>query len=329
MFTMKKIIKLESTRTFLNFIRHKPSTIFGLTMTIFFAVITLLDFFLPQYLGVSNAQDLQSFSNMAANINAMPHAPTLSRGWRYIFGTTFMGLPIFPVMLASIATDIEYSLMIVVSSMIIGMLVGVFSSYFGTRTDMLVMRGVDIFLSFPAIIVVILYCSAEGWNYVNISIGVILVWWTTYARISRSTTLPLRFSNYVEAGIASGCSKTRSIFSHIIPNIFPEILVQMFLDMAMVVTIFATVNFLFASFNVAGALTPEISNMMVGFPTAGPVVCPGCVPHFPFSTSVFLADGTWWPIVIPGVFLVLFITSINMAGETLRDYLNPQTRTVS
>lgn len=329
MFSTKYNRTWESARTFLNFIRHKPSTIFGLAFIFFFATVTILDFFVPQYIGVSNARDLQSFSNMAANINVMPEAPTLSRGWKYIFGTTFMGLPIFPVMLASIATDIEYSILIVVSSMIIGMLVGVFSSYVGKRTDMLVMRGVDIFLSFPAIIVVILYCSAEGWNYLNISFGVVIIWWTTYARIARSSTLPLRFSNFIEAGIASGCSRTRSIFSHIIPNIFPEILVQMFLDMAMVITIFATVNFLFASFNTADALTPEISNMMVGFSTAGPIVCPGCVVHFPFSTSVFLADGIWWPIVIPGIFLVIFITSINMAGEALRDYLNPLTRTMS
>lgn len=316
----------DSPRVFLAFLKRRPSALIGLCLSIGFLAITLLDLFLPQYLGVANAQNLHSFSDLSAHYRAQPTPPTLDNGWRYLFGTTYLGLPILPVMLASIATDIVYSFFIVFSSMIVGMLIGVFSSFTSRRSDLLVMRGADVFLSFPAILVVMLFSSSEGWSYLNISIGVIVIWWTTYTRIARSSTLPLKYSNYVEAGIASGCSKIRAVFSHIVPNIFGGILVQMTLDIGMVVSIFATVNFLFSPLNTANAFIPEIGNMMVGFPEAAVITEPTYWSQGPPSASILLASGIWWPMIIPGLFLILFIIAINLAGDGIRDYLNPLTR---
>lgn len=300
--------------------------IVGLVITLAFIVIAILDFVFPQYLGVSNALTIKSFSNLSLYYRTQPQPPTLDRGWEYLFGTTFYGLPILPVFLASVATDVEYSFFIVAVASSIGVMIGVFSAFVGKRSDMLVMRGTDIFLSFPAIVVVMLYDSAFGWNYFNISLGLIIIWWTTYARLARGATLPLRSYNFVEASIASGCTKIRAIFTHILPNIMSSILVQITLDVGMVISIFATINFLFSSLNVSNAFVPEIGNMMVGFPEAGVIIYPTYWGSAPASTSILLAFGSWWPIVIPGVLLVLFIVSINLVGDGLRDYLNPLTR---
>ncbi len=326
MFSIKNAGKETGTPNFLiAFLKTRPSALLGIFITVGFVVITLLDLFLPQYLGVANAQNLHSFSNLSANYRKEPIAPTLSQGWKYVFGTTYLGLPVFPVMLASIATDIVYSSFIVFVSMIVGMLIGVFSAFVSRRSDLLVMRGADVFLSFPAILVVMLFATAEGWNYLNISFAVMLIWWTTYTRIARSQTLPLRSANFVEASIASGCSKARAVFSHVIPNIFSGILVQMTLDMGMVISIFATVNFLFSGLNAADAFVPEIGNMMVGFPEAA-VLTSSYWNVGPPSASILLIAGTWWPMVIPGLFLMLFVIALNLAGDGLRDYLNPLTR---
>ncbi len=306
--------------------KHRPSALIGIIITLAFIIIAILDVVHPQYLGVSNAGSIKSFSNIVVDYRKEPQPPVFNQGWEYYFGTTFYGLPIFPVILASFATDIEYSFLVVAVSSVIGVIIGVFSAFVGRRSDLLVMRGTDIFLSFPAIVVVMLYDSSQGWNYLNISLGLIIIWWTTYARLARGATLPLRSYNFVEAGIASGCTKVRAIFTHIIPNIMPSILVQMTLDVGMVISIFATVNFLFSPLSYADAFVPELGNMMVGFPKAGVIIAPFYWGSGPPSASILLAAGSWWPIVMPGIFLVLFIVSINLAGDGLRDYLNPLTR---
>lgn len=321
-----KITRKRTPRFLVRYLIRHPSALLGVIATLFFLVLAFLDFFFPYYLGVSNAQNLHSFSNLLTNYKKPPQPPSISKGLEYLFGTTYLGLPMLPVIFASIGTDIEYSFFIVFTSMIVGTLVGVVAAFFGSKTDLLAMRGADIFLSFPAILIVILYSSAEGWNYINISIGIIIIWWTSYARISRSATLPLKNANFVEASISSGCSKTRVIFTHIIPNIASEILVQMTLDLGMVISIFATVNFLFSGLNVTDAFLPEIGNMMVGFPEAAVITAPNYWGGGPPSASFLLAVGIWWPIVIPGLFLILFVISVNLAGDGLRDYINPLTR---
>lgn len=311
---------------FWRFLKGRPSALFGLAATVAFLVIALLDFVFPQYLGVNNALTIFSFSNLNLHPRATPQPPSLDLGWKYVFGSTFYDLPILPVMLASIGVDIEYSLFVIIVSASIGVMIGIASAYTGKRADMLVMRGTDIFMSLPAIVAVILYSTVEGWNYLNISLGLIIIWWTSYARLSRGATLPLRSYNFVEAAVASGSSKIRTVFRHILPNIMSYIVVQVTLDLGMIITIFASINFLFSGLNASDAFVPEIGDLMVGFPQAGVIVDPTYWGAGPPSTSILLAAGSWWPIVIPGLFLVFFIVSVNLAGDGLRDYLNPRTR---
>ncbi len=312
-----------------NFLRYAvshPSVFFGLTITLFFIAITVLDFAFPGYLGVSNASTLFSFADLQNTVTLQPSPPTFSDGWWFIFGTTSYRLPILPLMLASIATDIEFSALIVAVSAFIGTFAGIFSASYGRRTDLLFMRFTDIFISFPAIIMVIIYDSVAGWTYTNMSIGILLIWWTTYARIARSVTLPLNRTQFMEAAIASGCSKFQLIRKHIFPNVMSFIFVQITLDIGMVISIFATVNYLFSSLNTVNAFLPEIGDMMVGFPEAGVILYPTYFAGGGVSTGLWLISGTWWPIVIPGVFLIVFILGVNLLGNGLRDFVNPKNR---
>ena len=318
--------RAETVRSFIRYLRSRPATMIGLTIVLGYAAIALLDVIFPEYLGVSNAGTLWSFSNLSTSALLRPSPPTFAHGWWYLFGTTFYGLPIFPVMLASVATDLKYSFLVVFVSALIGTFAGAFSASFGKTADLLFMRGADVFLSFPAIIVVILFASSFGWNYLNISIGIIIVWWTVYARISRGATLPLREATFIEAGVASGCSEWRLLRRHIFPNIMSLIFVQMTLDIGLVISIFAAVNFLFSPLNVVDAFVPEIGNLMVGFPEAGVIIFPRLFANNQTGTGILLISGTWWPIVIPGLFLVLFIIGLNLLGIGLRDFVSPKNR---
>lgn len=324
--TQIRAYRYENIRIFLKYVRVRPSMLLGIILTCIYVAIALLDIFYPRYLGVTSAGTLWSFTNLSLTSTVTPTPPTLANGWENIFGTTSYGLPIFPVMLAAIATDIKYSFLVVSVSAILGTFAGIFSAIFSRRTDLIFMRMTDIFLSFPAIIVVIIFASIEGWSYLNISYGILLIWWTTYARVARGATLPLRRSTFVEAAIASGCSRFQLIRKHIFPNVMSLIFVQITLDIGMVISIFATVNFLFSSLNITNAFVPEIGNMMVGFPEAGVIVNPNFYASFPVSSSLLLISGTWWPIVIPGLFLIIFIVGMNLMGNGLRDFVNPRNR---
>lgn len=311
----------ENLHLFLSYLRSRPSTLVGFIITLTYVAIAILDIVFPEYIGVKNTGTLWSFANLKLTTGIAPSPPTLSKGWEYIFGTTAYDLPIFPVMLASVATDLKYAFFVAGVSALIGTLAGISSASFGRRVDLMVMRFTDVFLSFPAIIVAILFASIEGWNYTDISLGILIIWWTTYARVARGATLPLRDAPFIEASIASGCSKFQLVRSHILPNVMSLIFVQITLDLGMVISIFASVNFLFSSLNVTNAFLPELGNMMVGFPEAGQIVA-----QISYSTGLWLVSGTWWPMLIPGIFLVIFIIGINLLGNGLRDFVNPRSR---
>ena len=317
---------LEQLHSFFKYVISRPSVLLGLIITVFFGIIALLDIFYPEYMGVKNAATLFSFADLQKTIRLQPTPPTFSNGWQYIFGTTSYRMPIFPLMLASIATDIKFSLLVVSLSAVIGTFAGIFSASYGRKTDLLFMRFTDVFMSFPAIIMVIIYASIEGWNYLNMSIGILLIWWTTYARIARSVTLPMNKTPFIEAAIASGCSKFQLIRKHIFPNVMSFIFVQITLDIGMVISIFATVNYLFSTLNTANAFLPEIGDMMVGFPEAGAILYPSFYANGGISTGFWLITGTWWPILIPGLFLIVFIIGVNLLGNGLRDYVDPKNR---
>lgn len=306
--------------------RARPAMLIGLFITIFYAAITILDYVYPQYIGVNNAGSILSFGNLTQTYRDTPIPPTLSEGWKYYLGTTSYGLPILPLMFASIATDIKYAVFVVALSASVGTFAGISSVSYGRRTDLLFMRFTDVFLSFPAIIMVIIYSSIRGWNYLDISIGILIIWWTTYARISRSVALPLKNEPFIEAGKAAGCSRMQLTVKHLLPNVMSFIFVQVTLDIGMVVSVFATVSYLFSTLNVTNAFIPEIGNMMVGFPEAGVLIFTTIFGSYTVNTTVWLVTGIWWPIVIPGSFLIIFILGVNLLGNGLRDYVNPKNR---
>lgn len=316
----------ESIHNLLRYIRLTPSMIIGIIIVGFYAALTLLDIFYPEYLGVTNAGTLLSFANISKLSTAQPLPPSLNAGWQYILGTTSYGLPIVPVMFASIGTDVKFAFVVVVISALVGTFAGAFSATYSRRVDLIFMRFTDVFLSFPAIIVVIIYSSIRGWDYTNISIGIMIIWWTIYARVARSAALPLKQSAFVEAAIASGCSRLQLMRRHVFPNILSFIFVQMTLDVGMVISIFATVNFVFSSLNVSNAFVPEIGNMIVGFPEAGVIINFLVYEGNPISSTIMLVSGIWWPVVMPGLFLILFIIGINLFGNGIRDYIKPRNR---
>ena len=232
---------------------------------------------------------------------------------------------------------IDYTLLlsvgIVVTGAMVGLFLGALAGFLGGVVDEVIMRLVDIFLSIPVIlfvIVVILTVTADvhtisglgviGTRVLLLILGFMAVWWPFYTRLVRGQVLVVREQKYVEAARASGASRGRIISKHIIPNSMYPVFIQMSLDMG---TIPLLVGFLvFLGF----PIWPVPNN---AFPEWGTVSALGTldvIQGFLPPCEVGLCSIPWWQLFFPGLAIFLFAISVNFLSDGLRDALDPRLR---
>ena len=189
-----------------------------------------------------------------------------------------------------------------VAALSIGLAVGLLAAYFGGRTDTIIMRIVDIQLSFPAILIALILLALLGQGTGKIIIALITVQWAYYARTVRGTALVERRKEYIEAAACLALSPTRIVFRHLLPNCLPPLIVVATVQVAAAIALEATLSFL-------GLGLP------ITEPSLGLLIANG------FS---YLLSGKYWISFVPGLALLLTIVSINLVADQLRDVLNPR-----
>lgn len=295
--------------TFKLFFKNKLAFV-GFAITVVYFIIALMDFVYPHYLG-AKVTDISNIFVFGQVTGALPTAPTFAHGWWYIFGTTQYRVAIFPTLLAALKVDLSYSLVIVLIGAVLGVIVGSIAGYFGGIVDEIMMRVTDVFFGVPFIIMAIAFTVVlKATLSQPVVIALIIIWWPIYARLSRSLALSTKSQKYVEAAVASGSSGLRNVFSHVMPNVLSPVFVQISLDLGSIVQILAALDFI--GFHAVGPLTPEIGNLL----TIGQV----------YFSTVGTVSGLWWPLVLPGVFLLIFTVAVNLMGDGLRDVLDPKLR---
>ncbi|HTT16604.1 MAG TPA: ABC transporter permease [Thermoplasmata archaeon] len=227
-----------------------------------------------------------------------------------------------------------YSLSIVGAGALVGLLVGSAAGFYGGRVDEISMRIVDIFLSIPTILFVIVVVavlaavlpSSAGGDLLVKSLALVggftVVWWPFYARIVRSQVLTVREQKFIEAARASGAPQRRILFRHIIPNSVYPVFIQFSLDVGTIPLLIGTLVYLGFS-NLIFPSTP--------FPEWGAIS----------ATSVLDLQGDflnscytpgigcvipWWQLLFPGLALFFFAISVNLISDALRDALDPRMR---
>lgn len=311
----------------------------GLIITIFYFIIAVLDWVYPQYLGISAGNPLTNaiidFHRSAGVVwNGVPfqvginadippygsgaaitlvpptlNGPSNTPGWWWWFGGTEYSLPIFPVMLGALKWDLTYTVVIVLSGALIGTLIGTISGYYGKVIDEIVMRVTDVFFSIPFLILAIALIYVLGAHLIYVVIALVIIWWPTYARLTRGQALSVKSNKFVEAASASGSSHIRNVFVHVLPNVFAPVFVQISLDLGIVIQIFATLDFI--GFRFTNPFLPELGNLIVWGDSA---------------KYILGSPINWWPIIVPGIFLVIFTVAVNLLGDGLRDVLDPKLR---
>ena len=211
-------------------------------------------------------------------------------------------------MLSGIMYGLRISLLVGAGSAliagIIGSTLGLVAAYLGGRTESVIMRLVDLQLSFPSILVALMILAFLGKGIGNVMLALIMVEWAYYARTARGSALAERRREYIEAAECLALSRPRIVFRHLLPNCMPPLIVVGTFQMARAIALEATLSFL-------GLGVP------VTEPSLGLLISNG---------YQYMLSGKYWISFYPGIALLITIVSINLVGDQLRDVLNPKLR---
>jgi peptide/nickel transport system permease protein len=227
----------------------------------------------------------------------------------HIFGTTEGQYDIYYGVIWGTRTAFRVGVMITIATIIIGLLVGTTSGYFGGWVDEGLMRVVDIFMGFPFLLAAITLAAVLGSSprFDRITTGMIALivfGWTTYARLLRGDIQSVKERDYVMAARTLGASHQRIMLRHVIPNsIFPTLVVAS-MDIGSYVLNFAALSFL--------GLGAE-----PGYADWGQLI------SFARNWMPSLFD-YWYIIVYPGIAILLFVLGWNLIGDAFRDILDPK-----
>jgi ABC-type dipeptide/oligopeptide/nickel transport system permease subunit len=276
---------------FTRFLRHRLAMGSVVVLLGFFAVAIFAEQIAPY------AYDEIDLDNIAA-------APTTQDN--HFFGTDLLGRDYFSRVVFGVRTSVWVALVVAILSTAIGTAVGAIAGYFGGWVDNLLMRITDLFITLPALPILLVAAVFLGAGRpLRVAIILALLFWTGIARIVRGVFLSLREKEYVEAAKASGSGDTRIILRHMLPNTVGPIIVNATLVVAVAILVEAGLSFL-------------------GF---------GIQPPTP-ALGRLIADGQseglklWWLVTFPGLVIVAIALTINFIGDGLRDSLDPTQRRV-
>lgn len=234
--------------------------------------------------------------------NAMDMAKRLQPpNSQHLLGTDTFGRDLLTRILYGSRVSLQVGIVSVTIAMTIGVLLGLLSGYFGRLTDAAIMRLVDIFLSFPVILLAIALVAALGPGLGNVMIAIGLVYWTNYARVVRSSVLTVKEEEYVMAARTIGANNFRIIFKYILPNVTAPIIVVATLGIGIAIVSEATLSFLGL-----GIQPPE--------PSWGWTLSVG-LEHI--RTAPYLS-------IFPGLAIMITVLGFNLLGDGIRDVTDPK-----
>ena len=225
-----------------------------------------------------------------------------ANGGTYWLGTDDQGRDMLSGIFYGLRISLGVGAASTVIAVAIGLVFGLTAAWFGGWVDTLIMRVVDIQLSFPAILLALILLAVLGQGVDKIVVALITVQWAYYARTVRSSALVERQKEYIEAARVLALPPARILFRHLLPNCLPPLIVVATVQVAHAITLEATLSFL-------GLGLP------ITEPSLGLLIANG---------FQYLMSGKYWISFYPGLALLLTIVAINLVADQLRDVFNPR-----
>ncbi len=227
--------------------------------------------------------------------------PPMTEG--HIAGTDQLGRDVFGRLILGSRISLVVGFGTVFFALLIGIPIGMMAGYFGGWFDTILMRLVDVQLSFPFILLALVINAILGLGLRNILITLVVVGWIEYARIARGETLIVREREYIQAAHVSGAREWAILLRHILPNITTPLIV-------------------IGTLQVARFIIAEASISFLGFGVQPPTPAWGSM----VSEGLQFILSAWWLITFPGLMLALVALAVNITGDWLRDMLDPRIR---
>lgn len=223
-------------------------------------------------------------------------SPSLS----HLFGTDDLGRDMLVRCMWGLRISLLIGICATTVSLFIGVIYGAIAGYLGGRTDMLMMRIVDMLYAYPFIFFVIILMVVFGKNIFLLFAALGAVQWLTISRIVRGQVLSLKNRDFIAAARISGCSTLKIIFFHLIPNCFGPIII-------------------YTALTVPTVIMEESFLSFLGLGVQAPMASLGSL----ISDGVEYMETGAWVLVFPGALLCLVLFSLNYIAEGLRKKMEP------
>jgi len=274
---------------------NSPLACLGLAGTL---LIVLAAIFAP-LLSPQNPYDLMQLDIMDGRL---PPGSESMAGFRFLLGSDGQGRDMLSAILYGLRISLVVGLGSAALAFVVGTTFGLVAAYVGGRTETVMMRIVDLQLSFPTILSALLILALLGKSIGNVVFAIVLVEWATYARTARGSALTQMRREYVEAARLLRLPHWNILLRQLLPNCISPLVVLLTMQVARAITLEATLSFL-------GLGVP------ITEPSLGLLISSG---------FEFVLSGIYWISLFPGVTLVVTIFVINLVGDRLRQMLDPK-----
>ncbi len=262
------------------------------------ALILLAAVFAP-LIAPQNPYDLAQLDVLDGRL---PPGSKSGNGLTFWLGSDDQGRDILSGIFYGLRISLLVGVVSTLCALAIGLAAGLCAAYFGGRTDSVIMRLVDIQLSFPSILIALILLALLGQGVDKTIFALIMVQWAYYARTVRATALIERGKEYIEAAMCLALPPARIVLRHLLPNCLPPLIVVATVQVAAAIALEATLSYL-----------------GIGVPITEPSL--GLLIKNGFD---YMLAGQYWISFYPGVALLLTIVAINLVADRLRDVLNPR-----
>jgi peptide/nickel transport system permease protein len=269
--------------------RHNPAGVLGVFLVVSIILVAL---FAPQ---------IAIYDPNTRNIPERSQPPSAE----HLFGTDVTGRDLFSRVVYGSRISIQVAVTVLSIAVMIGIVVGTLAGYYGGLIDEILMRITDIFLAFPSLVLAMAVNAALGPGLESAILAIAFTWWPGYARTIRGQVLSTKNNLHVLASRSIGATNWRLLVRHILPSCISPLIVLVTLDAGFVVL--TTAGLSFVGLGVQPP-TPEWGSMV--------------------GEGQKYILSLWWWSTFPGLAICMLVVGTNLAGDFLRDLLEPRMRDV-